>query len=160
MAKKSNAIRCFFYIKSIVFCLLIATSQVNAETKIIAKNGDTLIKLSKQYGIPLKELMHKNNFNDANRILEGKAIIIPQNNNMNNNMNNTYKVKDTELIFMEQYDLEVIDKYAFGLIRTYGQLCPNFSISKTSEVIAKYLDEIYDASIEVESTDIFLQANK
>ncbi len=70
----------FFYINSIIFFLLIFILQVKAETKIIARNNDTLIKLSKQYGIPLKELMHKNNFNDANRNLAGEVIIIPINN--------------------------------------------------------------------------------
>ena len=53
---------------------------------------------------------------------------------------NTYK--DSEFIIMKKYDLEVLDKYSWGLVRTYKE-CPNFSISKTSEVIAKDLDEIY-----------------
>ena len=46
---------------------------------------------------------------------------------------------------MKKYDLEVLDKYSWGLIRTYEQSCPNFSINKTSEVITTYLDEIYYA---------------
>ena len=57
---------------------------------------------------------------------------------------NTYEGKETELIFMEKYDLELLDKYSWGLIRSYAK-CPNFSASKTSEVIAKHLDEIYYA---------------
>ena len=56
---------------------------------------------------------------------------------------NNYKGKDTELIFMKKYDLEVLDQHSFGLIRSYGQSCPNFSINKTTEVITKYLNEIY-----------------
>ena len=58
---------------------------------------------------------------------------------------NIYKGKNTELIFMEEYDLKVLDKYSWGLIRNYGKTCPNFSISKTSKIIAKHLDEIYYA---------------
>ena len=64
-------------LNSIVFFLSIFTLKVNAETTIIAKSGDTLLKISKQYGVPLKELMYKNNLNDATRIIEGKAIVIP-----------------------------------------------------------------------------------
>tara|TARA_Y100001968_G_scaffold221602_1_gene204444 strand:- start:68 stop:922 length:855 start_codon:yes stop_codon:yes gene_type:complete len=66
-----------FYLNSIIFFLSISTLNANAETKIIAKSGDTLLKISKQYEVPLKELMYKNNFNDANRIIEGKLIVIP-----------------------------------------------------------------------------------
>jgi len=66
-----------FYLSSIILFLSIFTLQVNAETKIIAKSGDTLLKISKQYGVSLKELMYKNNFNDATRIIEGKVIVIP-----------------------------------------------------------------------------------
>ena len=64
-------------LNSIIFFLSIFTLKVNAETTIIAKSGDTLLKISKQYGVPLKELMYKNNLNDATRIIEGKAIVIP-----------------------------------------------------------------------------------
>ena len=67
----------FFCLNSIIFFLSIFTLKVNAETTIIAKSGDTLLKISKQYGVPLKELMYKNNLNDATRIIEGKAIVIP-----------------------------------------------------------------------------------
>ena len=45
-------------------------------------------------------------------------------------------------IVQEEKRLEVLDKYSWGLIRTYEE-CPNFSISKTSEAISKSLDEIY-----------------
>ena len=54
----------FFYINIVIFLLSIFTTKVNAETKIIAKSDDNLLKISKQYGVPLKELMYKNNIND------------------------------------------------------------------------------------------------
>ena len=77
MIKKTGENIRLFYLYSIIFFLSIFTLKVNAETTIIAKSGDTLLKISKQYGVPLKELMYKNNLNDATRIIEGKAIVIP-----------------------------------------------------------------------------------
>ena len=71
----------FYFIKSIFFLSSIFILPVNADTKIIAKPGDTLFNLAEQYGVPLKELMHKNNFNDANRTLKGEVILIPISNN-------------------------------------------------------------------------------
>ena len=77
MLKKIEKNITLFCLNSIIFFLSIFTLKVNAETTIIAKSGDTLLKISKQYGVPLKELMYKNNLNDATRIIEGKAIVIP-----------------------------------------------------------------------------------
>ena len=68
---------CLFYINFILFFLSIFILEVNAETKIIARSGDTLLKLSRKYGVSLKELMYKNNFNDASKIIEGEVILIP-----------------------------------------------------------------------------------
>ncbi len=83
-----------FYINIIIFILPIFTLKVNSETKIIAKSGDTLLKISNQYGVSLKQLMYKNNFNDATKIIEGKVIIIPDIdiNKYKNNEYLTYKV--------------------------------------------------------------------
>jgi len=77
MIKKIEKNISLLYLNSIIFFLSIFTLKVNAETTIIANSGDTLLKISKQYGVPLKELMYKNNLNDATRIIEGKAIVIP-----------------------------------------------------------------------------------
>ena len=77
MLKKIEKNISLLCLNSIIFFLSIFTLKVNAETTIIAKRGDTLLKISKQYGVPLKELMYKNNLNDATRIIEGKAIVIP-----------------------------------------------------------------------------------
>ena len=74
MIKKIKTQLGLFYI---TFLLSIFTLEVTAETKIIAKSGDNLLKISKQYGVPLKELMYKNNFNDAAKIIEGEVIVIP-----------------------------------------------------------------------------------
>ena len=56
---------------------------------------------------------------------------------------NIYKGNSAELVVMEKYDLKVLDKHAFGLIRTYPQINHDFSISEISALIAKYLDNIY-----------------
>ena len=77
MLKKIEKNISLLCLNSIICFLSIFTLKVNAETTIIAKSGDTLLKISKQYGVPLKELMYKNNLNEATRIIEGKAIVIP-----------------------------------------------------------------------------------
>ena len=77
MLKKIEKNISLFCLNSIILFLSIFTLKVNAETTIIAKSGDTLLKISKQYGVPLKELMYKNNLNDATRTIEGKTILIP-----------------------------------------------------------------------------------
>ena len=109
MITKIKMIISFFDIKSIFFLFSIFILQVNAETKIIAKKGDTLFKLSNQYGVTLKELMHKNNFNDANRILEGEVIIIPIKKKEidKENENNTYKVMEGDTLYKIARDYNV-----------------------------------------------------
>ena len=89
MTTKLRVITKHICLKSIIIFFSIFHLQAYAETKITAKEGDTLLKLSKEYGIPLKELMHKNSFNDANEIIEGEAIIIPK---------KVYKSNDKELL--------------------------------------------------------------
>ena len=87
-----------FDLKYLILVLFLFFSQVNAETKITAQKGDTLFKLSKKYGISLKELMHKNSFTDASKILEGEVIIIPHE-NLNSNNNPTYKVLEGDTLY-------------------------------------------------------------
>ena len=77
MIKNIKILNSLFYINSITLLLSIFTLKVNSETKIVAKSGDTLFKISKQYGVTLKELMYKNNFNNAKKIIEGEVIVIP-----------------------------------------------------------------------------------
>ena len=55
----------------------------------------------------------------------------------------TYKENEVELVVMEKYDLEVLDKYAWGLIRSYTTVNDDFSTSKMTALIASYLDDIY-----------------
>jgi len=122
----------FFYIRSVIYPLLIFTLQANAETKIVAKSGDTLLKLSRQYGVPLKELMYKNNFNDANKLIDGETIFIPLKSNGINNENNhvTYTVVkgDTLYKIARDYNISVKD------IITINNLSSD-SYLKTNQII-------------------------
>ncbi len=88
-----------FYINIIIYLLSIFNLEVNSETKIIAKSGDTLIKISKQYGVPLKELMYKNNFNDATKIIEGEVILIPLKNKDSKNEHLSHKVVEGDTLY-------------------------------------------------------------
>tara|TARA_Y100000766_G_C18795482_1_gene550370 strand:- start:74 stop:934 length:861 start_codon:yes stop_codon:yes gene_type:complete len=90
-----------FHTSSVIFLSSIFTLEANSETQIIAKSGDTLFKISKEYGVPLKELMYKNNFNDASKIIEGKAIIIPLKDNSKDKNSEylTYKVIEGDTLY-------------------------------------------------------------
>ena len=127
MITKKKNILSFFYIKSIIFFLSIFSLQVNAETKIIAKNGDTLFKLSEQYGVSLKALMHKNKFNDANRKVEGEVIIIPmKSNNIKNNIVSYKVIKgDTLYKIARNYNVNVIDIISINNLDNPYLLKPN-----------------------------------
>ena len=101
MVTKKKITFCLFYINSIIFFLSIFTLEANAETNIIAKSGDNLFKISKRYGIPLKELMYKNNFNDATKIIEGESIVIPLKSNTKEKQNEytSYKVIEGDTLY-------------------------------------------------------------
>ena len=98
-----------FYINNIIFLLSIFPLEVNSETKIIAKSGDTLFKISKEYEVPLKELMYKNNFNDASKIIEGEVIVIPliKNNKSKINEHLTHKVIQGDTLYKLARDYNV-----------------------------------------------------
>ena len=127
MTKKIRMNPRFFYIKSIFFFLPFFILQVNAETKIVAKQGDTLFKLSKQYGISLKELMHKNHFNDANKILAGEVIIIPKNKNETKGESLIYKVIEGDTLFKiaREYKVNINDIISINNIDKASILKPN-----------------------------------
>ena len=130
MTKKIRMNPRLFYIKSIFFFLPFSILQVNAETKIVAKQGDTLLKLSKQYGISLKELMHKNDFNDANKILAGEIIIIPKNNNETKGVSLIYKVLEGDTLYKiaREYNVNVKDIISINNIDKVSILKPNQTI--------------------------------
>ena len=110
MTIKTKPYICLFYhfINILIHSILIF--KVNAETKIIAKEGDTLLKISRKYGVPLKVLMYKNDLNDAGKIIEGEFIIIPLK-NINQDKTNkdhlTYKVIKGDTLFKISKDYNV-----------------------------------------------------
>ena len=112
MITKLKIIISLFYSKSIFLLLLILILPVYADTKIIAKSDDTLFKLAKQYGISLKELMHKNNFNDANKRIGGEVILIPKK-NKNEPLN--YKVIEGDTLYKIAKDHNVSIKDIISL---------------------------------------------
>ena len=116
--KKIRPVFRLFYYNSLIFFLSILTLKVYAQTKIIAKSGDNLLKISKQYGVPLKELMYKNNYNDATILVEGKIILIPQKNNDRGNAseNITYKVVEGDTLYKiaREYNVKLNDIMAIN----------------------------------------------
>ena len=121
MSIKIKFIIQFLYIKSIIFISAFFL-PLNAETKIIAKNGDTLFKLSKEYGITLKELMHKNNITDAKKLLNGEVIIIPS-----KDSNIIYKVKEGDTIYKiaRDHNISVSDIISTNYLKHESYLRPN-----------------------------------
>ena len=120
MIKRKKILFSFVNIYSIIILLSFFIAKVKADTKIIAKNGDTLFKLSREYGVPLKELMYKNNYNDANKIVEGEVIIIPRKNYSENNDKEllTHKVIEGDTLYKisRDYNVKLIHLYS-NLIR-------------------------------------------
>ena len=157
MIKNIKILNRLFYISSITLLLSIFTLKVNSETKIIAKSGDTLFKISKQYGVTLKELMYKNNFNNATKIIEGEVIIIPYKdiNEYKKNEKITYKVKkgDTLYRIARDYNVSINDIISMNNLR-------NDSYLKLNQVIfipkgAKYKKVISRKNIKVVSKKVF-----
>ena len=158
MMKKMKAITSYFHSKSIFFLLLIFISPVSADTEIIAKEGDTLLKLSKQYRVPLKELMHKNNFNDANRKVEGEVIILPQNNNNykkkgNGPLNYIVKEGDTLYKIARDYKVNVKDIISINNLDKTTFLKPNHIILIPNEAI--YKESFDQKEIKLASKKVF-----
>jgi len=128
MIKKTRIILSFIRVSSLFFLFLIYILQVNAETKVIAKYGDTLFKLSKRYGVTLKELMHRNNFNDANKLIEGKVIIIPQESKTDER--NIYRVIEGDTLYKISRDYKVTVKDIISINNL-----DNLSFIKTNQII-------------------------
>ena len=114
MSLKNKLYIYLIYQTIIVLIYSLLTFEVNAETKIVAKEGDTLFKISRRYGVPLKELMYKNDFNDAGRLIEGEIIVLPLENNNQYKINKdhfTYKVikGDTLYKIAKEHNIKLKD---------------------------------------------------
>ena len=139
MLKKTRINLNFIHKKSIIIFLSFFTLQVNAETQITAKDGDTLFKLSKQYGVSLRELMHKNNFNDANKIVEGEIIVIPKKNKDKMNKAPIYKIKEGDTLYKisREYDIKIKDIISINNIDNASFLKPNQIIKLPIGAVSK-----------------------
>ena len=157
MRIKRGIILIYVHINSIFFIFSILNLQVNAETKILAKNGDTLLKLSKEYRIPLKELMYKNNFNDANIIIEGEIIIMPLQSKNNINKKNliTYTVIEGDTLYKIAitYNINPKDIASINNLDDASILRPNQIIILPKEVI--YKKAINQENIKLASKNVF-----
>ena len=130
MTLKTKPYKYIFYHTTIILIHSILIFKVNAETKIIAKKGDTLFKISREYGIPLKVLMYKNDFNDAGKIIEGELIIIPLKNNNQDKINKdylTYKVMKGDTLFKisKNYNVDLKDIIALNNLNNDQYLSVN-----------------------------------
>ena len=168
MISKSRVILNIFYRRGLIYLLLLLlfNLKVNADTKIIAKDGDTLLKLSKRYGVSLKQLMYKNNYNDANEIVEGKVILIPFNNNANNNINNNannnineihlkYKVREGDTLYSiaRKYQVNVTDIISLNKLNDSSYLKTNQSILIPKGAI--YRREVIKKDLELARKKVF-----
>ena len=128
----------FMSINSLFLLLSFFSIKALSDTKIIAKEGDSLLKLSRQYGVSLRELMYKNNFNDANKIIEGKVILIPQIRNKNNNKNLTYKVVEGDTLYKiaRDYNVDIKDIISINNLE-------NSSFLKANQIILLPIGAMY-----------------
>jgi len=148
MTLKTKPYKYIFYHTTIILIHSILIFKVNAETKIIAKKGDTLFKISREYGIPLKVLMYKNDFNDAGKIIEGELIIIPLKNNNQDKINKdylTYKVMKGDTLFKisKNYNVDLKDIIALNNLNNDQYLSVNQII-----LLPKAASKIEDTSQE------------
>ena len=158
MTIKKIIIPSYFHFKSLILLLSIFILQVNAETTIVAEDGETLFSLSKKYGVSLKELMHKNNFNDAAKIIEGKTIVIPPgkvNNNNNNNNNLTYKVIEGDTIYgiARKYQIKPIDIISLNKLKDSSYLKPKQIILLPKEAV--YKKELSQKKFQIANKKVF-----
>jgi len=157
MIKKIKMPIFLFYINCIIFVLSLFSLKVNAETKIIAKNGDTLFKIAKQYGVPLKELMYKNNFNDATKIIEGEFIVIPfiDNNEDKHNEYLNHKVVEGDTLYKiaREYNINLKDIISINNLGNDSILKLNQDILLPKGAIYKKL--IRKDNIKVASKKVF-----
>ena len=146
-----------FCTNSIIFFLLIFPLKVNSETKVIAKSDDTLFKISKQYGVSLKELMYKNNFNDATKIIEGEVIVIPHTDidKSKKNKHITYKVVEGDTLYKiaREQNVSLNDIISMNNLRKDSYLNLNQIILLPKE--AKYKEPISIENIKLASKKVF-----
>ncbi len=155
MIKKIKIPIFLFCINSIIFLLSLFSLKLNAETKIIAKSGDTLFKISKQYRVPLKELMYKNDFSDANKIIEGEVVLIPYQDINKNNEHQTYRVIEGDTLYKiaREYNISLKDIMSINNLSNDSYLKVNQIILLPNRIT--YKQGISKENIKVASKKVF-----
>ena len=150
MIKRNKIILYLFYLKSITLFSYLFISNVKADIKIIAEDGDTLLKISKRYGVTLKELMHNNNFNNASIELGGKLITIPQNDNISKYKIHKVKEGDTLYKISRDYNIDLNKIISINNLN-------NISLLKRNQIILLPKEEF---NYKIESNSKLKFANK
>ena len=155
MIKKFKTPIFLFYINFIIIILSLFSLKVNSETKIIAKSGDTLFKISKQYRVPLKELMYKNSFSDANKIIAGEVVLIPYQDINKNNEHQTYRVIEGDTLYKiaREYNISLKDIMSINNLSNDSYLKLNQIILLPNRVT--YKQRISKENIKVASKKVF-----
>tara|TARA_B100000214_G_scaffold106997_1_gene75296 strand:+ start:91 stop:951 length:861 start_codon:yes stop_codon:yes gene_type:complete len=157
MLKNIKTILYLFNIGNIIFFSSLFTLSVNSETKIIANKGDNLIKISKRYGVTIKELMHKNRFNDARKLIEGEVVLIPTKNKekYHKNQHISYKVVEGDTLYKiaRDYNIDLSDIISINNFSTNEKL-------QVDQIIflpkgSKYKKSIDNKSIKLASKKVF-----
>ncbi len=136
--------------KGLLILLSILVLKVNADTKVLAQKGDTLLKISERYGISLKELMYKNNFDNASKIIEGEVILIPL-----NKKKITYKVKEGDTLYKiaRDYQVKVVDIISINNLNDSEYLKANQIILLPKE--AKYTLKVNQQNVNLAKKNVF-----
>ena len=150
MTINRNILIRIFNLRNLILFLSIMFVEVKSESKIVTKTGDTLIKLSREYGVSLKELMHKNNLNDANKILEGQVILMPS-----INSNGTYKVRSGDTLYKiaNEYQVKVKDLILINNLEDGSYLKTNQTILLPKGAI--YKEKVNKNKLQQASKNVF-----
>ncbi|WP_225971784.1 hypothetical protein [Paraphotobacterium marinum] len=54
-----------------------------------------------------------------------------------------YLEKDLDIVVMDEYNYQLLDKYSYGLDREYPRYCPDFDLQELTEIINRTLDDLY-----------------
>ncbi len=157
MIKKVELTFGLFYFNFLII-LSIFHLEGKAETRIIAKSGDNLIKISLRYGVPLKELMYKNNFNDATKIIEGEIILIPHKKNNKDEKNKylTYKVIEGDTLYKiaRNHNINVNDIISINNLKNISSITPSQIILLPKE--AKYNKKLVQEILNLQEKRFFI----
>lgn len=54
-----------------------------------------------------------------------------------------YLEKNLDVVVMNEYNYQLLDKHSYGLDREYPIYCPDFDLKKLTEIINRILDDLY-----------------